>query len=57
MTLETYSTYCNAGISIDKLFTMHFADDEVNFVKDQDDIRYMIRKLDQEYQTWVLRVG
>ena len=49
----------NMGISIgnEKLFTLHFADDQVVFAEDEDDIGYMVRKLDEEYEAWGLKIN
>lgn len=50
---------CSMGISIgnDKLFTLHFADDQVIMAEDEDDVYYMIRKLDEEYRKWGLTIN
>lgn len=47
------------GVSIgdDKLFTLHFADDQVIFAEDEDDICYMVRKLDDAYHDWGLTIN
>lgn len=49
----------NMGVSIgdDKLFTLHFADDQAIFAEDEDDIFYMIRKLDDAYHDWGLTIN
>lgn len=47
------------GISIDndKLYSLNFADDQVVFAEDEDDVCYMIRKLNEEYRKWGLQIN
>ena len=47
------------GIAIDddKLFTLHFADDQIIFAEDEYDIEYMVKKLDKEYTEWGLTIN
>ncbi|XP_044755015.1 uncharacterized protein LOC123313968 [Coccinella septempunctata] len=39
------------------LYTLHFADDQVIFAQDKDDIEFMTRKLMEEYHKWGLTVN
>ena len=47
------------GIPIDdyKLYTLHFADDQVILAEDTTDAHYMLRKLDEEYTRWGLTIN
>ncbi|KAF2890792.1 hypothetical protein ILUMI_15381, partial [Ignelater luminosus] len=49
----------NMGIDVhgEKLFTLHFADDQVIIAKDEGNIYYMLRKLDDEYHKWGLTIN
>lgn len=40
-----------------RLFTLHFADDQVKLAEDEIDINYMIRKLSEEYCEWGLNMN
>jgi hypothetical protein len=39
------------------LYSLHFADDQVILAEDQDDIHYMLRKIDEEYTKWGLSIN
>ena len=41
----------------DTLFSLNFADDQVIFAGDEEDARYMIRKLEEEYKKWGLEMN
>lgn len=36
------------------MFTMHFAEDQVNLAEDEIDIHYMLKKLQETYINWGL---
>ena len=58
--LKRWKRTCrNMGVPIgdDKLFTLHFADDQIIFAEDEYDIHYMMRKLDKEYEEWGLTIN
>lgn len=38
----------------EKLFTNHIASDQVITAEDEDDVNYMLRNLDEEYDKWRL---
>lgn len=38
----------------DKKLALHFADDQVIFAEDESDLRYMLRKLHEEYNNWTV---
>lgn len=40
-----------------KLFTLHFADGQVIIAEDEDDICYMVRKLNDAYHEWGLTMN
>lgn len=50
---------CNMGVKIEDsmLYSLHFADDQVLFAEDEDDILYMLRKLHEEYSEWGLEIN
>lgn len=59
-TLKRWRRMCrNMGIQVDgeKLFTLNFADDQVILAEDEDDVYYMLRKLDEEYDKWGLTIN
>ena len=39
------------------IFTLLFADDQVVLAEDEDDLKYMLRKLIEEYGKWGLEVN
>ena len=39
------------------LYTLQFADDQVLMANDKDDLEYMTRKLQEEYQRWGLEIN
>ena len=41
----------------DKMFTIHFADDQAVIAEDEIDISYMLRKLAEEYAKWGLEIN
>ncbi|XP_050497794.1 uncharacterized protein LOC126878967 [Diabrotica virgifera virgifera] len=47
------------GIPIDddRLYTIHFADDQAILAEDESDIDYMLRKLKEEYTKWGLTIN
>ena len=58
--LKQWRQKCGSmGIEIgdSRLFTLHFADDQVILAEDDDDICYMLRKLDEEYEKWGLTIN
>ena len=58
--LATWRKKCrNMGVPIaeDKLFTLHFADDQAILAEDRMDIDYMLRKLHEEYSRYGLEIN
>lgn len=44
-------------INDDNLFTLSFADDQLIFAGDEDDFSYILRKLNEEYHKWGLKIN
>ena len=39
------------------VYSLNFADDQVFFAQDHDDMEYMARKLKEEYEKWGLKIN
>lgn len=50
---------CNLGVKIDDsmLYSLNYADDQVIFAEEEDDVLYMLRKLHEEYLYWGLEIN
>ena len=58
--IKNWRRKCNSmGIQInnDHLYSLNFADDQIIFAEDDNDINYMIRKLKEEYENWGLKIN